>query len=204
MPTRSPGSRAIRSRRPWGAGPRSPRIWRTPTPTARSSRPACARFGARPAGRPRWRRSKSMRWSSSPPSTGSIPTPGPPGVARATVLGSRDETVPWPPGRNEPCWWGSGASTSAAATEGHRAPDSRLGHLLLIGVFEDPVLQDPHAVRPLALGKAAHGAARLASRRHMRARWAPPVARRRALSIAWRSRSVRSPDSMPSRSPAGG
>lgn len=26
----------------------------------------------------------------------------------AAVLGSRGETVPWPPGRNEPCWCGSG------------------------------------------------------------------------------------------------
>ena len=33
------------------------------------------------------------------------------GAARsrfAAALGSRDETVPWPPGRNEPCWCGSG------------------------------------------------------------------------------------------------
>lgn len=33
------------------------------------------------------------------------------GAARsrfAAVLGSRGETVPWPPGRNEPCWCGSG------------------------------------------------------------------------------------------------
>lgn len=33
------------------------------------------------------------------------------GAARsrfAAVLGGRDETVPWPPGRNEPCWCGSG------------------------------------------------------------------------------------------------
>jgi len=54
--------------------------------------------------------------------------------------------------------------------EGDRAPHSGLGHLLLIGVFADPVLQDPHVVGPLALGEAAHGAARLASRRRMRAR----------------------------------
>lgn len=26
----------------------------------------------------------------------------------AAFLGSRDETVPWPPGRNDPCWCGSG------------------------------------------------------------------------------------------------
>lgn len=33
------------------------------------------------------------------------------GAARsqfAAVLGSRGETVPWPPGRNDPCWCGSG------------------------------------------------------------------------------------------------
>jgi SEC-C motif. len=33
------------------------------------------------------------------------------GAARsrfAAMLGSRGETVPWPPGRNEPCWCGSG------------------------------------------------------------------------------------------------
>jgi len=27
----------------------------------------------------------------------------------AALLGSRDETVPWPPGRNDPCWCGSGS-----------------------------------------------------------------------------------------------
>jgi tetratricopeptide (TPR) repeat protein len=27
----------------------------------------------------------------------------------AAFLGSRDETVPWPPGRNDPCWCGSGS-----------------------------------------------------------------------------------------------
>ena len=71
-PTRWRGTRATRSELPWSAGPRSLETWRTPTPIAGPSRPACARCGVRPAGcrrlrpRSRCRRPVCLRARSGP------------------------------------------------------------------------------------------------------------------------------------------